>query len=235
MKVCELNTATLILGRQGENDVEVFYFDFSEWVSEFGSGTIHLYNKRSGDSAAYPVNLEVNGSTAAWTLSDTDTARVGFGEAQLVYTVNEKVKKSIVFQTRTLYSLSAGDPPDPYEDWLDQLTAIADEAMRSAESASTSAENASESEGKAKTSEENASASEGNALTYRNQAQGYAQDAAGSATAAEGHSSDAEGYASQASGYASDAERYAEQAEGAVRDTISFSDEDEGNVVITWR
>ena len=62
----------LPLGRLGENEYTVVLFDVSEWVGDYPSASIGLYNQIPGGTA-YPVvgaNLTRSGSTV--TLEQTD-------------------------------------------------------------------------------------------------------------------------------------------------------------------
>lgn len=174
MKVNELNGVNI--GYVGENEVESVEFDFSEWVEEVGEGgTISLLVKRSMDAYSYPVILNVDGYVATWTITSIDTAQNGRGVAQLTYLLNPKKKKSAVFGFTVYNSIEDSSiPPDPYENWLDQLTDIAAETQENAESASRSASSAS----------------------------GYAEEASGSADSARGYADNASGYADDARGYA---------------------------------
>ena len=117
-KKCEV----IPIGRQGENEVETVQFDVSGWAEEYGDGTFTLLHQRSRDTAPYECPIVVDGETVNWTVRNTDTAYGGLGEAQLIYTVNEAVAKSVIFETKTHNSLD-GDVvlPDPYDDWLKEI------------------------------------------------------------------------------------------------------------------
>lgn len=139
----ESKCLTIPIGHIGENIVEAVAFDFSAWAEEYGTGTIQLLVQRNGDTDPYPVTLTVDETVATWTISDTDTAVLGMGECQLIYTVGDAVKKSKVYQFNCVKSLgAAGDAPDPYETWLDTLMELASETQANADSASNSATNA---------------------------------------------------------------------------------------------
>lgn len=136
---CEKNNI-IPIGYEGENKVEEVQFDFSEWVQDYGSGTIVLLHQRSADPAPYPVTLTTEGNVATWSLSSADTQYKGWGAAQLVYTVGEAIKKSAVY--RTLNNASLGDstdPPEPWETWVDEVIAAGNAAQEAAEDASSAA------------------------------------------------------------------------------------------------
>lgn len=134
--------SSIELGERGENAVIEVVLDFAPWVEEFGEGSVSLYVKRNGDATAYPVFLDVNGTEATWTISDTDTNKLGRGEAEFVYIVGEKIEKTAVFGFFVKRDIGKPDdtPPDGFEIWLDRLAgyvadvqAVASEAEASAE------------------------------------------------------------------------------------------------------
>ena len=120
----------LQLGRVGENNANEITFDFSDWQSEFGEGTVSLVCKRPTDAEGYPVSLTVSGTEATWLVSSTDVAYEGLGQAQITYTVNGVIKKSVIYMTRTCPSIEpvSSAPPDPYASWLDQMIEAKEDA-----------------------------------------------------------------------------------------------------------
>lgn len=126
---------TLQLGRQGENQALAVVFDVSGWATDYGDGTAELLCKRSGDTAPYPVALTVDGQTVRWTVSNADTAVVGYGSAELRWYAGETLAKSAEYTTCVRKALDDGEivnPPDPSEDWLQQVLASIDAAAPSA-------------------------------------------------------------------------------------------------------
>ncbi len=118
------------LGKQHENGATEIVFDISEWEKEYGGdGFMSLYVKRNGDSSAYPVLLETDGSLAHWTVSATDTEASGEGSAELDYRIGETVVRSATFKTVVFQSVSepSCDPPDAYETWVDTLVSLGDD------------------------------------------------------------------------------------------------------------
>ena len=161
------NCKTLFIGRRGENEVTEVVFDFSEWQEQFGAGVIDLYVKRSVDFDAYPVVLSIDGTVATWIVTDADTAVVGSGKIEFVYTVDQKVAKSAIFPFYVGEDIgqASSEPPDPYESWIETLTELGTEtqanaqaAAQSASDAADSAASASESAGQAEDSAEDAEA-----------------------------------------------------------------------------
>lgn len=121
------------LGKQGENNVRAIRFDVSPWVSRYGIGILTLAHKRSTDTEAYPVALEIEDGTATWIISSADNAVPGVGKAELIYTVGDTIVKG---QTYTTYTAEAvgpmGDtPPDPYVTWFEEIIEMIQEGQAS--------------------------------------------------------------------------------------------------------
>ena len=140
----------LSVGYVGETGARPVAFDFSAWAAEYGAGVLQLLFQRFGDAEPYPVVLDIDGETATWTPDATDTAAQGQGQAQLVYTVGGVIVKNAIFRVLIAPSLgAAGDPPEPYESWLERLTELAAETQQNALDAAESAEAAETSAGAA--------------------------------------------------------------------------------------
>lgn len=244
INVSDASLKTIPIGRQGENEVNQITFDFKDWYELIGDGTLQLLLIRPTESTPYPITLIEEDTNAVWNVSSTDTAIRGSGKAQLLYIINEKIKKSRVYNIEVFESLEEDtEQPDQYESWLANLLQAASDvqskvsiaeqasgdallyknsAQRSAESAETSATNAS-------TSESNASASESNARTYAETSTLNAQNAQNSANNASQSASSASQSASNASASAEQARQFAEQA----RQAFTFTDTGNGNIIIT--
>lgn len=108
----------ICIGRQGENKVITVQFDVSGWQETYGVGSFSLLHQRSADMSAYPCVITADTNTVSWVVTSTDVFYVGYGKAQLLYIVDDKVAKSVVFTTNTLQSLNAGDAPDPEPEWI---------------------------------------------------------------------------------------------------------------------
>lgn len=114
---------TFNLGRQGENGVTQFGFDYTRLVERFGNGVLSGLYQRTESEQPYPITLVPEDGIAYWMVTATDTAINGRGRLQLIYTVDGVVKKSVVHATKVGISLetSSTEPPDPYVSWLEQL------------------------------------------------------------------------------------------------------------------
>lgn len=162
MKTINVNVADTVsvldLGRRGETGVTEVVFDLSAWLEEFGAGTAALYVRRPDDAAAYPVALTIEDGSAAWAVSNTDTNVKGYGAAELVLSSDGVVKKSAVWPIYVGCDIGqpTGSPPDPYESWLETLTALGAQAQEDAQAAADSAADAASSASDAADSAEDA-------------------------------------------------------------------------------
>jgi len=128
MSVLSLNANSIFpkairIGYEGENVVTQINFNLQMWIEEYGLGGVTLLVLRHGDRDAYPVPLMIEDGVASWSITKTDTANVGRGAIQLKYVVDEKIKKSPIFDISCLNALDDSDTvPDPYDSWLATLT-----------------------------------------------------------------------------------------------------------------
>lgn len=128
MSVLSLNANSIFpkairIGYEGENIVTQIDFNLKMWIAEYGLGGVTLLVLRHGDRDAYPVSLMIEDGIASWSITQTDTAKVGRGAIQLKYVVGEKIKKSPIFEINCANALDdSGTVPDPYDSWLATLT-----------------------------------------------------------------------------------------------------------------
>lgn len=117
----------VMVGQQDENEVREVVFDFSDWYTTYGSGTISLAIQRPKDEWPYEGTLTVDNSThkATWEISDTDSAYAGVGQIQLSYTVGTAVKKSVVYRFtvyKSLGALGSVTTPIQIQTFIDEVT-----------------------------------------------------------------------------------------------------------------
>ena len=114
---------TIKLGHTGENDAVRVAFSLLPFQQTFPGGRPALLVKRPKDAEAYPVTLEVDGATAYWTVTDTDTETAGFGQAELQWYLGDVLAKSDKFDFTVIQALTAGsEPPDaPTKRWFDAI------------------------------------------------------------------------------------------------------------------
>lgn len=132
------------IGRLGENDHTVVQFDLSSYLDDYPNATATLLNLRPGDTLAYPVeSAVVEDRTLSWTVQSADVAYAGIGRCELVLTQDSVIVKSVIYVTETLEALDgSGDPPSPWQSWLEQFQELVEAASSSAEAAAASAEDA---------------------------------------------------------------------------------------------
>lgn len=118
----------LDLGRQGENLARTIDIDISAWRAEYGEGTVQLLHQRPGDSAPYPAAVEQAGDVVRWAITSADTARVGYGAAQLLFfAAGDVLAKQCIYRTYVSPSLgqSVGEPPEAQQPWVERVLAEA--------------------------------------------------------------------------------------------------------------
>ena len=128
-------TRTTTIGIQGENKARVIAFDVSDILAEFPGASFTLIHQRSGDSSAYPVgSTELHGTTLLWTVTSADTAIAGSSYCELIATVDDVVKKTVIYSLRVAGTLdNSATPPDPWESWVQDVVDAADRADAAAE------------------------------------------------------------------------------------------------------
>ena len=155
----------LCLGRRGETEATEIVFDVSELISVYGSGAAVVLNKRVNDASAYPVSTTQDGSLVSWIITDTETAYTGQGTAELLWYVGESLAKTIVWTTFVAQDIGVPDvtPPDPYQSWVDTLTALGAETLQNAQDAEAAQTEAETAQGKAEDAQEAAETAQSNA------------------------------------------------------------------------
>ena len=94
------------LGKRGENSARVITFDITLWVEKLGIGEVLLVAKRNGDMYPYSVQVTRESNQVSWVVTSIDVDSPGYGECELIYIVDNKVVKSIIYQTFTEDSLA---------------------------------------------------------------------------------------------------------------------------------
>ena len=112
--------ATLIIGRQMENNYRAFVFDCSQFDVEIAS--VMLVHQRKADVAPYVVTSVSDEDTLTWNVSNTDTTYDGFGKAELRINFTDGLAKSFMFSTYVVKSIT-GDTviPAPLQSWYDAM------------------------------------------------------------------------------------------------------------------
>lgn len=149
------NAGVIALGKQGENQaVRVTLPNIRA-----GSGSILLLHQRSDDQKPYPVPVVEADGGIIWTVSSTDTAYPGRGQAELQWLgADGAVVKSVTYQTNVIRALTTpGSVPDePLKPYTQAVAKDAQAAKNAAASATEAARNAEASAGQAGLSADNA-------------------------------------------------------------------------------
>ena len=114
------------VGRQGENEAQrIIWPDIvTSWSKLYGDGVFSFAVKRNGDDTPYPAVVTTEGGSLVWAPTNADTANVGFGSCELVYTVGDVIAKSQTWRTEVYPSLTGEgetEPPEPYQSWVDEV------------------------------------------------------------------------------------------------------------------
>lgn len=173
------NDGTIFLGKTGENLATQIQFPLVEkYRATFGEGTFQLLVKRATDEHPYAVSLTLSGDNVCWSVENTDVAIVGYGSCELQYFVGETLAKSLTWRTKVVEGMGeAGDAPEPWQSWIDDVLAAGSQAQESAQEAKESELNAKESEENALASAESAAESEETARIYAGNASASASSA----------------------------------------------------------
>lgn len=177
------NAGVIALGKQGENQaVRVTLPNIRA-----GSGSILLLHQRAADPQPYPVPVVEADGGIIWTVSSTDTAFPGRGQAELQWLgENGAVAKSITYQTNTTRSMAepGPEPDEPLKPYTQAVAQSAQAAMNAAASATESARSAEASAGQAGLAATTATEAAKNAEAIVGQAGQSAQSAQAAALAA---------------------------------------------------
>jgi len=129
------------LGRAGENLATTVVFDVSSWVEEFGTGGTFNLAVQQGTNEYYPqeVTGPENGKVN-WEVTNSNTAIVGLGKCELVYTKTSGqdniIVKSMIYDIMVTNSLDIGEgaePPDPIQNWIDHANEVLAEVQDTAD------------------------------------------------------------------------------------------------------
>ena len=152
------NAGVIALGKQGENQaVRVTLPNIRA-----GAGSILLLHQRSDDQKPYPVPVVEADGGIIWTVSSTDTAHPGRGQAELQWLgADGAVVKSVTYQTNVIRSMSepGAVPDEPLKPYTQAVARDAQAAKNAAASATEAARTAEASAGQAGLSAENAAKS----------------------------------------------------------------------------
>ena len=177
------NAGVIALGKQGENQaVRVTLPNIRA-----GTGSILLLHQRAADQQPYPVPVVEADGGIIWTVSSTDTAYPGRGQAELQWLgADGAVIKSVTYQTNTTRSMAepGPEPDEPLKPYTQAVARDAQSAKDAAASATEAARSAEASAGQAGLSATTATEAARNAEAIVGQAGQSAQSAQAAALAA---------------------------------------------------
>lgn len=180
----------IYLGRQGENLARTVDIDVSAMLDAYPDAAVGLIFQRAGETELYIGATSLEDNILSWPITAAVTAHAGRGKIEVRAMLGQVVVKSVTAPTRVDISLSgAGSPPDPEDDWINDVMQAASDAEKSADNAEKSAESASASAAAAEKSAQDAAqalADVGAAKAEAVQAVQQAGQAAQAGVAAEG-------------------------------------------------
>lgn len=134
----------IYLGRQGENLARTVEIDVGAMLEAYPGASIGLVFQRAGETELYIGATTLGGTVLSWPISAAVTANAGRGKIEVRAMLGDVLAKSVTAPTQVDVSLSgAGStPPDPEEDWIDDVLQAASDAEKSAASAADSAQQA---------------------------------------------------------------------------------------------
>lgn len=134
----------IYLGRQGENLARTVEIDVGAMLDAYPGASIGLVFQRAGETDLYIGATTLAETVLSWPISAAVTANAGRGKIEVRAMLGDVLAKSVTAPTQVDVSLSgAGStPPDPEEDWIDDVLQAASEAKQSAASAADSAQKA---------------------------------------------------------------------------------------------
>lgn len=122
----------IAIGRQMENNYRQITFDVSDFTEEIDS--VMLVHQRNRDEAPYIVEQVTGSKVLTWTITNTDTAYSGYGDAEIRITFSNGLAKSVVFRTLVVRSITADMTiPEPLQSWYDAMIDYIDQHSTSPE------------------------------------------------------------------------------------------------------
>ena len=134
----------IYLGRQGENLARTVEIDVGAMLEAYPGASIGLVFQRAGETELYIGATTLGGTVLSWPITAAVTANAGRGKIEVRAMLGDVLAKSVTAPTQVDVSLSGagGTPPDPEDDWIDDVLQAASEAKQSAASAADSAQQA---------------------------------------------------------------------------------------------
>ena len=134
--ITALPSRVIGVGRVGENEHRRVAFDISEYLAQYPDASFGLIHSPSGVTA-YPVaTVAVENDQLIWTVTSSDVTSEGQGRCELIVREGDTIAKSVIYMTQVLPALDgAGEAPEPWESWQEQMIGIAADVDASADRA----------------------------------------------------------------------------------------------------
>lgn len=149
------------LGRQGENLTQEVQIDVSAWTEDNMEGATFLIAAvRPGETESYLPEITQSGNTLTWKPTAADTAKGGYGRAEVQAVKGALIRKSPVFRTRIEAAIesSSSTPTEPPA-WVQQILGSISAAQEAAANAQQAAQTAQQQATAASSSAQEAAAS----------------------------------------------------------------------------
>ena len=149
------------LGRQGENLTQEVQIDVSAWTEDNMEGATFLIAAvRPGETESYLPEITQSGNTLTWKPTAADTAKGGYGRAEVQAVKGALIRKSPVFRTRIEAAIeSSGSTPTEPPAWVQQILGSVGAAQEAAANAQQAAQEAQQQAAAASSSTQEAAAS----------------------------------------------------------------------------
>ena len=149
------------LGRQGENLTQEVKIDVSAWAEDNMAGATFLIAAvRPGENESYLPEITQSGNILTWKPTAADTAKGGYGRAEVQAVKGALIRKSPVFRTRIEAALeSSGSTPTEPPAWAQQILGSVSAAQKAAANAQQAAQTAQQQATAADSSAQEAAAS----------------------------------------------------------------------------
>lgn len=124
------------LGQAGDNLARAVVMDLTPWVEEYGTGSALVRVNRPDGTVYEAAQVTFAAPTLTMAITNVETAYAGQGTIEVQYFVGDVLVKSTQIGTLVGEALEpTGDAPDPYQSWLDALTALAAQVSADAQRA----------------------------------------------------------------------------------------------------
>lgn len=145
MRKTIVTSEVIVLGRQGEDGANKILFPVRGWKELYGDGQFVVTVQRPDENDPYPVSSTLVGMFVEWIVGSADVEIPGRGKVELAYYTSDDVRvKSVVYHTVIYDALGQNSltPPEPWQNWVDQVREAGADAIQAAEDAAASAEGA---------------------------------------------------------------------------------------------